>query len=30
MELIELAPEVPLDEVRRQTEAAFRVRPGLE
>ena len=30
MELIELAPDVALDDVKRQTEASFRVRPGLE
>ena len=29
MELIEIAPEVSLDDVRRQTEAAFRVRQGV-
>ena len=29
MELIEIAPDVSLDDVKRQTEAAFRVRPGL-
>src|SRR6266480_2389062 len=29
MELIELAPDVPLAEIRQKTEAAFRVRPGL-
>ena len=30
MELIELAPDVPLSEIREKTEASFRVRPGLE
>jgi len=30
MELIELAPDVSLADIKRQTEAAFRVRPGLE
>jgi len=30
MELIELAPGVPLAEIRQKTEAAFQVRPGLE
>ena len=30
MELVEIAPGVSLDDVRDQTEAAFRVRPGLE
>ena len=30
MELIELAPDVSLADVKRQTEAAFRSRPGLE
>ena len=30
MELIELAPAVALADVRSQTEASFRVRPGLE
>src|SRR4029077_16970891 len=30
MELVEIAPDVSLDEIRRQTEASFRVRPGLE
>src|ERR1700681_2228504 len=29
MELVEIAPDVSLDEVKRQTEASFRVRPGL-
>jgi 3-oxoacid CoA-transferase subunit B len=29
MELIETAPDVSVDDVRRQTEANFRVRPGL-
>ena len=29
MELIEIAPDVSLDDVRRQTEASFRVRHGL-
>jgi 3-oxoacid CoA-transferase subunit B len=29
MELIEAAPGVTLDEIRGQTEASFRVRPGL-
>src|SRR5690348_12468002 len=29
MELIELAPGVPLAEIRQKTEAAFRVRPGV-
>ena len=29
MELIELAPGVPLAEIRQKTEAEFRVRPGL-
>ena len=29
MELIEIAPDVSLDEVKRQTEAAFRVRQGV-
>src|ERR1041384_2413372 len=29
-ELIELAPNVPLADVERQTEASFRVRPGLK
>src|ERR1700681_1404425 len=29
MELIEIASDVSLDEVKRQTEASFRVRPGL-
>ena len=30
MELIEVAPEVTLGEIREKTEAAFRVRQGLE
>ena len=30
MELVEIAPGVSLDDIRRQTEASFRVRPGLE
>ncbi|TMJ74600.1 MAG: succinyl-CoA--3-ketoacid-CoA transferase, partial [Alphaproteobacteria bacterium] len=30
MELIELAPDVSLDEITEKTEASFRVRPGLE
>src|SRR5437764_5160770 len=30
MELIEIAPDVSLDEIKAQTEASFRVRPGLE
>ena len=30
MELIELAPDVSLDESTEKTEASFRVRPGLE
>ena len=30
MDLIEVAPEVTLGEIREKTEAAFRVRPGLE
>src|SRR5213082_1021480 len=30
MELIELAPDVSLDEITEKTEAAFQVRPGLE
>ena len=30
MELIEIAPDLSLDEVRRQTEANFRVRAGLK
>ena len=30
MELTELAPEVPLAEIKKKTEASFRVRPGLE
>jgi 3-oxoacid CoA-transferase subunit B len=30
MELIEIAPGVSLDEIKTQTEASFRVRPGLE
>ena len=29
MELIEIAPGVSLDDLKSQTEAAFRVRPGL-
>ena len=29
MELIELAPDVSLDDVERQTEASFRVHSGL-
>jgi 3-oxoacid CoA-transferase subunit B len=29
MELVELAPDVPLAEIREKTEASFRVRPGL-
>ena len=29
MELIEIAPDVSLDEVKRQTEAALRVRQGV-
>src|SRR5712691_6940151 len=29
MELIEIAPDVSLDDVKRQTEAAFRVRQGV-
>jgi 3-oxoacid CoA-transferase subunit B len=29
MELIEIAPDVSLDEVKRQTEASFRVRQGV-
>jgi 3-oxoacid CoA-transferase subunit B len=29
MELVEIAPDVSLDDVRRQTEASFRVRQGL-
>src|SRR5229473_2732895 len=29
MELIEIAPDVTLDDVKRQTEAAFRVRQGV-
>jgi 3-oxoacid CoA-transferase subunit B len=30
MELIEIAPEVSLADIRSQTEALFQVRPGLE
>jgi len=30
MELIEIARDVPLAEIRQKTEASFRVRPGLE
>ena len=30
MELVEIAPDVSLEEIRRKTEADFRVRPGLE
>ena len=30
MELVEIAPGVRLDEIKTQTEASFRVRPGLE
>ena len=30
MELIELAPDVSLADVKRQTDAAFRMRPGLQ
>jgi 3-oxoacid CoA-transferase subunit B len=30
MELVEIAPDVSLDDIKRQTEASFRVRPGLE
>jgi 3-oxoacid CoA-transferase subunit B len=30
MELVEIAPDVTLAEIRRKTEADFRVRPGLE
>jgi acyl CoA:acetate/3-ketoacid CoA transferase beta subunit len=29
MELLELAPDVPLGEIKEKTEASFRVRPGL-
>ena len=29
MELIELAPGVPLPELRQKTEASFRIRPGV-
>src|SRR5712691_5076703 len=29
MELVEIAPDVSLDDVRRQTEASFRVRQGV-
>src|SRR6266404_6372021 len=29
MELVELAPDVPLAEIREKTEASFRLRPGL-
>jgi 3-oxoacid CoA-transferase subunit B len=30
MELVELAPDVTLHDIRGQTEATFRVRPGVE
>jgi 3-oxoacid CoA-transferase subunit B len=30
MELVEMAPEMSVAEIKRQTEGAFRVRPGLE
>jgi 3-oxoacid CoA-transferase subunit B len=28
MELVEMAPDVSLDDLKRQTEASFRIRPG--
>jgi 3-oxoacid CoA-transferase subunit B len=30
MELIEVAPDVSVSEIRDKTEASFRTRPGLE